>query len=72
MVTAEGSDAESPLPRPHIFPPKAAGTRNISSSASVIPVGGEARGREKDAWEMLLSELAMWMDLRAAEEAGAI
>lgn len=56
-------------PRPHIFPPKAAGTRNISGSASVIPVGGEARGRERDASEMLLPELAVWIDPRAAEEA---
>lgn len=54
----------------HIFPPKAAGTRNISGSASVIPVGGEACGREKDALEMLLSELAMRMDLRAVEGRG--
>lgn len=59
-------------PQTHIFPPKAAGTRNVSGSASVIPVGGEARGREKDASEMPLSELAMRMDLRTAEEAAAM
>lgn len=35
--------------QPHSFPPKAAGTRNISNSASVIPVGREACGMEKDA-----------------------
>lgn len=35
-------------------------------------MGGEARGRERDASETLLSELVVRMDLRAAEEAAAI
>lgn len=70
-VTAEGSDA-NPHARPHIFPPQTAGTRNISGSASATPVGGEARGRERDASETLLSELAVRMGLRAAGEAAAI